>query len=143
MKRTPLQRRTPLKATARPLGRLSRFVQAAKKGARTRKRSKYAKRERQVDYMLWVKTLPCVARDIDPAFPCAGVVEADHAGRRGLGRKCSDVETIAICTEHHRQRGDFAGAFKSWNKDRMRGWLEACVLLTQAWWVEAHGSLPA
>jgi hypothetical protein len=88
--------------------------------------------------MLWVKTLPCFARDIgiDTGRPCGGVVEADHAGRRGLGQKCSDDQTIPLCTEHHRQRTDFSGAFKSWTKDRMRYWLEASISLVQELWKE-------
>ena len=86
-------------------------------------------RVHDTDYMLRVKGLSCVARELglDTGFPCGGVVEADHAGRRGLGQKCSDLETIPLCTEHHRQRTDFSGAFKTWNQARMRLWLAACI----------------
>lgn len=119
MKRSPLLRRTPLRAR----------VNAARKAARTRKRSRYARRERNVDFMLWVKTLPCVARALGP---CSGVVEADHAGSRGLGQKCPDEETIPICTGHHRERTDFSGAFKTWDQNAMRGFLELAIEHTQA-----------
>src|ERR1700679_331254 len=29
-------------------------------------------------------------------------VEAAHCGLRGLGQKCSDLETLPLCTWHHR-----------------------------------------
>lgn len=106
------------------------------KPRRPRKVSRYRARERDVDFMLWVKTLRCFAFEIgmETGHRCGGVVEADHAGRRGLGQKCADDECIPLCTEHHRQRTDFSGAFKSWTKDRMRGWLEASIVLVQSWW---------
>lgn len=106
---------------------------------RGKKRSKYATRERNVDYMLWVKTLPCSARQYGP---CSGVVEADHAGARGLGRKCPDEETIPICTGHHRERTDFSGAFKTWNRDMMRAFLAASLVITQDL-ARRCGKLPA
>lgn len=86
--------------------------------------------------MLWVKTLPCAAREVglDSAYPCGGVVEADHAGRRGLGQKASDDTTYPICTQHHRERTDFSGAFKSWTNPQMRAWLAEQVEQTQAAW---------
>ena len=139
MKRTQLQRRTPLQAK-KPIARIARLSQGAKKAARTRKRSRYRQRERQVDYMLWVKTLPCVARHLGP---CSGVVEADHAGARGLGQKCSDIETIPICTGHHRERTDFSGTFKTWNKDGMRVFLAGAIASTQELWVRVFGQLPS
>ena len=30
------------------------------------------------------------------------MAEAAHVGKRGLGQKCSDRETIPLCVEHHR-----------------------------------------
>lgn len=29
--------------------------------------------------------------------------EVAHVGERGLGQKCSDLETIPLCAEHHRE----------------------------------------
>lgn len=119
MKRTPLRRKTPMRTR----------INAARKGARTRRKSTYKRRDRDIAFMLWVKTMSCVARELglDTGHPCGGVIEADHAGTRGLGMKCDDRETIPICTEHHRQRTDFSGAFKTWHRDRMRSWLLACI----------------
>jgi hypothetical protein len=91
--------------------------------------------------MLWVKTQPCVARNQDPRYPCGGVVEADHAGRRGMGQKCTDYETIPICTDHHRQRTDFTGAFKTWNRDTMRSWLDSWIESTQSTYRRSHNAV--
>lgn len=30
------------------------------------------------------------------------VTEAAHIGDRGLGKKCSDLETAPLCVDHHR-----------------------------------------
>lgn len=85
------------------------------------KRSRYRCRPRNVEHMLAVKLLPCCARELSR---CEGVVEADHAGRRGMGQKCPDEQVIPLCTKHHRERTDFSGAFRAWDQARMRAWLE-------------------
>jgi hypothetical protein len=61
---------------------------------------------------------------------CIGPVEADHAGTRPIGRKADDRSCIPLCNHHHRQRGDFAGPFRSWDKARMRQWLDECIKAT-------------
>lgn len=123
MKRTPLIRRTPMKRGT------STLLRRSSKPRAQRKRTTYATRERNFDHMLWVKTLACVARDMPT--PCGGVIEADHAGERGMSQKCPDEETIPICTNHHRERTDFSGSFKAWDKAQMREWLLACLKHTQ------------
>lgn len=75
-----------------------------------------------------VRSLPCVANEFGA---CAGHVQADHAGRRGLGQKCHDRDVISICEHHHRQRADFAGPFKRWTQQQMREWLASKIALTQ------------
>lgn len=105
LRRTSLERRTPMRRTWMRRGR---------------RRNKYARRARDFDYMGWIKTQPCAARFLSP---CNGIIEADHAGRRGIGQKAADETCIALCTRHHAERGDFSGPFKSWNQERMRGWL--------------------
>jgi hypothetical protein len=103
---------------------LKRSPMRRRKGA-----TKYSRRERDSTYMIAVKALSCLAADLSP---CEGVVEADHAGRRGLGQKCSDLETISLCTLHHRQRTDWTGPFKSWDQAKMRAWLEDAIETTRA-----------
>lgn len=108
---------------------MKRHVPLKRTPMRRRKGStKYSRRQRDLDYMALVKTLPCVAANLSP---CEGEIEADHAGRRGLGRKCSDLETVSLCTHHHRCRTDFTGPFKNWNQDKMRAWLEEAIRTTQ------------
>jgi hypothetical protein len=109
---------------------------------RRRSTPRRSSRVRDVDFMRWVKTLGCMAYELgrETGHRCGGVVEADHGGRRGLGQKADDTTCIPLCTEHHRQRTDFSGAFKSWSKARMRGWLGACVLLTKALWRAQQGA---
>ena len=75
------------------------------------------------------RRLPCCARDLGP---CWGRIEADHAGPRPLGRKCSDDETIPLCSGHHRARTDLAGPFRGWGREQMRAWLDAQIEQTQA-----------
>lgn len=110
MKRSPLRRKTPM---------------------RRRSVSKYRMRVRDIDYMKWVKRQPCAARWFDPDG-CYGVVEADHAGRRGYGQKADDRTCIPLCTNHHELRGSFHGVFKDWDQARMRAWLLEVTARTQA-----------
>jgi hypothetical protein len=78
--------------------------------------------------MLWVKSQPCCARFISY---CDGPIEADHAGRRGLGQKCDDRECIPLCAKHHRERTDMRGAFGGFHAERMREWLDRRIAETQ------------
>jgi hypothetical protein len=88
-------------------------------------------RARDTTYLLWVKTLRCSARGV-PGHECAGVIEADHAGRRPLGRKCDDDQAVPHCALAHRQRESFAGPFRGWTRERMRAYLDAAIEETQA-----------
>jgi hypothetical protein len=99
---------------------------------RSKRRSAYARRERDIPHLLAVKSLQCVAKFLDPAYPCAGPVEADHAGRRGISQKAADDTAISLCHGHHMARHDFAGPFRDWDKERMRAWLEHWIKVTRA-----------
>jgi hypothetical protein len=46
-----------------------------------------------VDYMLWIKSLPCSVESCDTGLRS----EAAHVGDRAGFRKCSDFETIPLC----------------------------------------------
>jgi len=54
-------------------------------------------------------------------------VQADHAGAHGLGEKCSDDETIPLCTGHHGEKTDLRGHFKTWTGSELRVWLNARI----------------
>jgi hypothetical protein len=90
--------------------------------------SKYRARDRDVSYMLWIKQQVCCARGLSG---CDGAIEADHAGRRGVGRKADDRTCISLCTLHHVQRGSFSGPFRTWNQAMMRVWLESHIRVYQ------------
>ena len=117
MKRSPLQRRSPLRARPR--------------NHRRARVSRYQRRERNVRYMLFVKTLDCRALVTIPGHRCFGPTESDHAGRRGTGQKADDTTCIPLCQQAHRHRHDFAGPFRSWSQARMRRWLEEAIVATQ------------
>lgn len=109
--------------------RLQRYTAPQRKRSKPRRSS----RVRDGEWLLAVKRLPCCA----PGAPrsCEGQVEADHAGTRGLGQKCSDRQTIPLCSRHHRDRHGLTGPFRGWSAAYMRGWLdvktdEAAVTVT-------------
>lgn len=82
------------------------------------------------DWLLAVKRLDCCA----PGAPdgCEGVIEADHVGRRGVGQKSHDNETIPLCTRHHAERHALAGPFRGFDQDGMREWIAGRLEETQA-----------
>lgn len=101
-------------------------------------------RVRDVEYMLWVKTLLCSVVEEWPDVdyipdPCSGVIEADHVGARGIGQKSSDRETIPMCSHHHRARHAARGEFQDISRERMREWKAAAVRRTQTLWAEHNG----
>jgi len=66
---------------------------------------------RDPKYLAWIRTLPCVCCDppgvLAELFPGRGIpdqypTEVAHVGDRGLGQKCSDLQTIPLCAYHHR-----------------------------------------
>lgn len=127
MKRTkPLRQRTALRRS--PMRR----------GA---KRSKYARRERHWDFMSFVRGLLCSVEedrpdpDHDPT-PCSGEIEADHAGRRGIGQKADDRTCIPMCSGHHRERTDHSWSFKHLNQEQLRAWIARQILRTTTLWTE-------
>jgi hypothetical protein len=89
----------------------------------------------------WVKTLRCLARGPGTGPLCLGPIEAHHAGRRGMARRAHDNTAVPLCTGHHRDWHDGAGAFKGWTKDQCRAWTEAAVAATQAAW-NVRGQMP-
>lgn len=109
-----------------------------------RRRSRYARRPRDVDFMLFVKTLLCSVVeewpdvDVHPT-ECNGVVEADHMGDRGLGQKADDKTSAPLCTQHHRERTDHTGSFRTLTKEESREWRARAIRRTQVRWIEQSG----
>jgi hypothetical protein len=123
MRRTPL-RRTAMRRRSRP--------------------TSYSRRPRDLPYMLFVKTLLCSVEEERPdpdrePTPCWGVIEADHAGRRGISQKADDRTVIPICTGHHRERTDHTGSFKHTTRESNRAWLDRAITRTQTIYAERNG----
>lgn len=113
VKRTALKRKTPL--------RRKTWMK------RSSRRNSYARRPRDVAFMLWVKTQRCLLAG-QPGHVCEGVVEADHAGDigvRALGRKADDRTCLPLCQLAHAERQRWRGFFEGWDVPRMRSWTEA------------------
>lgn len=49
-------------------------------------------------HLAFIRSLPCIVcfRERN--------IEAAHVGRRGMGQKCSDLETLPMCNTHHREQ---------------------------------------
>lgn len=96
-----------------------------------RSRPRRSDRVRDPAFLAFVHTLCCAASGMSGHI-CEGKIEADHAGTRPLGRKADDDTCIALCSLAHRQRTDFAGPFRSFDKARMRQWLDEQIAITRA-----------
>lgn len=122
MKRSPIKRKASM---------------ARKPMRRGQKRSAYATRPRDTTYMLWLKSNG-VCAILQHGVPwlhdwthCDGPIEADHMGRRPLGRKADDRSCGALCRQHHRERTDHCGIFKLATKGQIRDWMDEVVAYTQ------------
>lgn len=103
--------------------------------------TKYRRRPRFLDYMMWIKREPCCARAVGylVSAPCRGRVEADHAGKRVTGQKADDRTCIPLCQRHHQDRNDFQGAFRAFKHDQMRAWLDQMIDQHQILYLESLG----
>jgi len=90
-------------------------------------RSKYARRPRDLDYLAWVRTLPCCAPGM---FACGWRAEAHHAGARGLGQKAGDHTAIPLCRIDHDHLHNATGTFAGWTKAQRRAWQDKQAALT-------------
>lgn len=115
MKRSPLKRKTPLRAKRCPVRRPPRRL----------------KREgSDPAYLELVRGLPCCAAALGW---CRGPNVAHHprhlAG--GVGLKAPDSCAIDLCDGHHRDLHSLSGPFKGWTRDQLRDWQDVWVAATQ------------
>ena len=94
---------------------------------RGKHKTKYARRDRDWQYMEWIKRQRCCVPESFPdATPCSGgpldFVEADHSVNAGLSNKGADRATIPLCNGHHRERTDHVGTFANVPLDIEREW---------------------
>jgi hypothetical protein len=121
-----IRQREPLKRGKPPARRTSLRSSGPPRARKLTPRR--SERVRDADHLHRVHDLPCCARDLSPCF---GPIEADHAGRRPMGRKADDDTCISLCVGHHRQRTDFSGPFKHWKGEEMRLWLDEKIAETR------------
>ena len=79
------------------------------------------------DYVLFVKTLPCIGA----SGKCNGPVEAHHAGVHGMRQRPHDNTCIPLCTFHHRCLHDHSGPFRGFPKERIRAWSNNQISITR------------
>ena len=84
----------------------------------------------QPEYLARVRELPCCAIG-RPRHTCMGPRIAHHAGVHAAGKKCSDFETISLCSLAHTCLHEFKGPFFNWSRASMRQWEDACITETQ------------
>lgn len=145
MKRSGLRRNAPPPRVTRPLQPLPEpaivrpFVRETFEpiGISESTRVPYAERERDWDFMGFVKTMPCAVL-VDPptgvvATPCRDHIEADHQGPHAAQRKAADDTCVAMCDGHHDERHDRppGGTFTGMSIEREREWRNAQIERTQ------------
>lgn len=130
MKRSPLRRKTPLRAIA------ERDTKPAKSRKRLPARRATERRSSRVlddAYLAWVRLQPCAVgfligiahRSLAfKLYPCSGPTDPDHKRQGvGAGKRASDRDAWPVCRRHHDDRHALAGVFKGWTRDQMRAFI--------------------
>jgi hypothetical protein len=82
----------------------------------------------------FVRGLGCLLEGVT-ACDWSECSDPDHAGGlragSGKGQKADDTTCIPLCRKHHRERQEFGGYFKGWDKERMHAWCDAAIDATQ------------
>lgn len=76
-------------------------------------------------YLAWIRTLPCVLRDVPDAGACIrwyGKTEANHTGARALSRIADDDTALPFCKGHHAMWTDYKGYFGGIVNEARRAW---------------------
>ncbi len=70
------------------------------------------------DYCAWVRQQPCSRLGHGD---CLGAMHAHHpTGGKGTGQRNHDHGVTPLCTKHHSERHSLSGAYKGWDKRRLR-----------------------
>lgn len=107
-----------------------------------------ARRQRELDFVAWVRRQRCVLAGVRGAGECSGPgVDPDHMGTvahhdRGTSQLPSDLTCVPMCRRHHEDRhantGYFAGMLK---RDRLL-WQLRAIARTQLAYVRWRSSTP-
>lgn len=122
MKRSPLQRRTPL---ARGSAQLRNSPMKRSRMKRRPRKARPGKDDKA--YVAWVKQQPCCAANA--AQRCWRTVDPHHKTGAGMGARAHDHETMPLCRLHHDQLDDFKGPFLGWTRAQRMEWQEAQIAL--------------
>lgn len=145
MKRTPLKRRSPLRAKKAITRR------APVRRGKAKKQTAHALRPRApAVWFDWIHTQPCFVKFLTSfarflssvsagaadelidmllrnLTECRGGIEADHMGSKmkdgGDGEMAADRTCVSICKGHHGERHDFSDTFKDFCQEDMRSFL--------------------
>jgi hypothetical protein len=115
---------------------------------RGNRKTKYARRERDFEFMGFVRGRTCLIVELPPflfigdparaakhvATTCRGKIEADHLGERGIGQKAPDNTCGALCQQHHHERTNHYGIFKQLVQLELRAWRAEAISRTQTAW---------
>ena len=96
------------------------------------KPNKYNTRLRDLEYMGFVKTLPC-------CLCGGGPVEAHHSGDRAYGHKADDRTCIPLCPEPC--HGQIAKLNEFPDKAARREWVDDQIAQTQSLFLSSQGKL--
>lgn len=117
---------------------LTRKTPMARTPFKRRSARRITKRAACLPYILFVKTLPCLA---SWAAGCSGRVQACHvatsADQKGTGMKVPDAQAVPLCRKHHDdwdgRAGQARNPFAGWSKDERYAlateWVSATQLL--------------
>lgn len=84
-------------------------------------------------YRDFVRSQPCCVRGMPGAGPCAGEIEANHAGAKpGMAMKAPDDTCLPKCHRHHEQWTIHRGAFLGWTKNQRRAWADPLIEIMRA-----------
>jgi hypothetical protein len=115
-----------------------------------RTRERRSERVRDAEYLAWVRTQPCAYRAYDERIgntlsyglwhvcPKNTRIEAHHAGRRPMGRKCNDREAVPLCHESHDELTNLG-----WPKEQRRAFEAWAIKWTLARYAEQHHEVAA
>lgn len=69
-------------------------------------------------YLAWIREQPCLNLGHSP---CCGAMHAHHPqGGKGMGTRNHDHRAVPLCTRHHSERHSLSGAWKGFDKRRIR-----------------------
>lgn len=146
MKRSPMLRRTPLKAKT-PLARTSRLL-TTKPLARvstlrrtrlvSRIKVRTAEQGADPEFKAFVQQQPCCA---------CGALPPSHAhhetlGGRGKSQKAHDRRSLPFCFKDHDDFHLIRGRFKGWSREQRKAFQELEIERLQAIWdgIQDHGT---